>query len=77
MPNPAKALPSKDLEAAVIASQLAPMIDRFGRLLIDLAPHFAMLGGTIQTALGNNPNVSHMTNYSTITNESGQRTIYT
>lgn len=26
------------------ASQLAPLTDRLGRLFIDLAPHFAMLG---------------------------------
>ena len=26
------------------ASQIAPIADRLGRLLIDLAPHFAILG---------------------------------
>ena len=31
-------------KANVIATQLAPILDRFGRLLIDLAPHFAILG---------------------------------
>ena len=31
-------------KANVIAPQLAPILDRFGRLHIDLAPHFAILG---------------------------------
>jgi hypothetical protein len=26
------------------ASQLAPLLDRMGRLLIDIAPHIAMIG---------------------------------
>lgn len=26
------------------ASQIAPLSDRLGRLLVDMAPHFAMLG---------------------------------
>jgi hypothetical protein len=26
------------------ASQIAPLADRIGRLLVDMAPHFAMLG---------------------------------
>ena len=30
------------------ASQLAPLLDRMGRFLIDLAPHVATLGHTDQ-----------------------------
>ena len=33
------------------ASQLAPLLDRMGRLLIDLAPHVAMMGYTEQASL--------------------------
>jgi hypothetical protein len=31
------------------ASQLAPLLDRMGRFLIDIAPHFALLGHTDQS----------------------------
>ncbi len=34
----------KEHQREMKASQLAPMADRLGRLLVDLAPHFAMLG---------------------------------
>lgn len=36
------------------ASQLAPLLDRMGRLLIDIAPHVAMLGHTDQSNNTNN-----------------------
>jgi hypothetical protein len=63
-----------------LASQLAPLYDRFGRLLIDMAPHLAMLGSSIQpiNPPGNNPNSAstpinpNLTFASIITNESGQ-----
>lgn len=32
------------------ATQLAPLLDRMGRLLIDIAPHVAMLGHTDQSS---------------------------
>ena len=46
------------------ASQLAPLLDRMGRFLIDLAPHFAMMGHTDQLI-----NNSFNENLSTYTNE--------
>ena len=36
----------KDLQRKMRASQLAPLCDRLGRFLIDLAPHLAMMGYT-------------------------------
>lgn len=47
------------------ASQLAPLLDRMGRLLIDIAPHIAMLGHTDQSNTSNN----FSENLSTYTNE--------
>lgn len=47
------------------ASQLAPLLDRMGRLLIDIAPHVAMLGHTDQSNNSNN----YSENLSTYTNE--------
>lgn len=44
------------------ASQLAPLLDRMGRLLIDLAPHFAMIGHTDQTVHAFNETLSTYTN---------------
>lgn len=45
------------------ASQLAPLLDRMGRLLIDIAPHFAMLGHTDQLISSSlNENLSTYTN---------------
>lgn len=46
------------------ASQLAPLLDRMGRFLIDLAPHVAMMGHTDQLI-----NSSFNENLSTYTNE--------
>jgi hypothetical protein len=46
------------------ASQLAPLLDRMGRFLIDIAPHFALLGHTDQLT---SPNFTE--NLSTYTNE--------
>jgi hypothetical protein len=42
------------------ASQLAPILDRMGRMLIDLAPHIALLGNTNQ--IQNNETLSIATN---------------
>lgn len=47
------------------ASQLAPLLDRMGRLLIDIAPHVALLGHTDQSSNSSNFNE----NLSTYTNE--------
>jgi len=44
------------------ASQLAPILDRMGRLLIDLAPHVALLGHLDQSNGNNNENLSTHTN---------------
>ena len=44
------------------ASQLAPLTDRLGRLLIDLAPHFAMLGYQEQSINNFSENLSTFTN---------------
>jgi len=35
------------------ASQIAPLLDRMGRLLIDLAPHVALLGHLDQSNSNN------------------------
>jgi hypothetical protein len=46
------------------ASQLAPLLDRMGRLMIDLAPHLALLGHTDQSTNSTyiNENLSTFTN---------------
>jgi len=68
----------REYQIALYASQLAPLYDRFGRLLIDLAPHLAMLGSSIQSTnpSGNptNPVNPNLTFASILTNESGQTT---
>lgn len=46
------------------ASQLAPILDRMGRLLIDIAPHVALLGHLDQSN-----NNTYNQNLSTKTNE--------
>jgi len=68
---------SRELQISLLASQLAPLYDRFGRMLIDMAPHLAMLGSSIQSTNppGNNnpaPINPNLTFASIITNESGQ-----
>lgn len=67
----------RELQASLLASQLAPLYDRLGRLLIDMAPHMAMLGSATQTINSGQPNtVNHspynpnLTVASIITNES-------
>jgi hypothetical protein len=42
----------KEYKRKMKASQLAPLADRLGRLLVDLAPQFAMLGYQNQTVNG-------------------------
>lgn len=44
------------------SSQLAPLCDRLGRLLVDLAPHFAILGYQEQSVNSFNENLSTFTN---------------
>lgn len=45
------------------ASQLAPLLDRMGRFLIDIAPHIAMMGHTDQLVSSSlNENLSTYTN---------------
>ena len=34
----------KETNGNIIATQIAPIMDRFGRMLVDLSPHFAILG---------------------------------
>eukprot|EP01017_Pseudomicrothorax_dubius_P040733 TRINITY_DN641_c0_g1_i2.p1 TRINITY_DN641_c0_g1~~TRINITY_DN641_c0_g1_i2.p1 ORF type:complete len:582 (-),score=104.02 TRINITY_DN641_c0_g1_i2:74-1819(-) len=69
---PPKPNPSKELRASILAAQLAPLLDRCGRLLVDIAPHFALLGGSIQSNMNQAAgNVSNLSNISIITNESG------
>ena len=55
------------LNRKIKASQLAPLLDRLGRLLVDLAPQVAMMGHLDQSSpvLGN----FHNENLSTFTNE--------
>lgn len=36
-------------KSSLMSSQLGPIFDRMGRMMIDLAPHFAMLGAQTQT----------------------------
>ena len=52
----------RDMKAKMRASQLAPIIDRLGRFLIDIAPHFAVLGHTDQLTSNFNENLSTFTN---------------
>ena len=40
----------KESERLMKASQLAPLLDRMGRIMIDLAPHVALIGNTDQLA---------------------------
>jgi uncharacterized ubiquitin-like protein YukD len=40
-----------EVKISVLNSQLAPIFDRVGRLMIDLAPHLALQGADIQTML--------------------------
>ena len=40
------------MKAKMRASQLAPILDRMGRFLIDIAPHFALIGHTDQLSSG-------------------------
>lgn len=44
------------------ASQLAPLLDRVGRLFIDIAPHIALMGHTDQSTLAFSENLSTKTN---------------
>ncbi|KAM3131610.1 hypothetical protein pb186bvf_016274 [Paramecium bursaria] len=48
-----------ELQSSLIGSQLAPIFDRFGRMMIDLSPHFAMMGSKTQTIQQDN----HRTQY--------------
>jgi hypothetical protein len=50
----------KEAERMMKISQLAPLLDRMGRLMIDLAPHVALLGDTNQVV--NQENLSVATN---------------
>lgn len=47
---------NQELKRKMKASQLAPLLDRMGRLLIDMAPHVALLGHTDQSSHSNNFN---------------------
>lgn len=38
-----------DVKINLLNSQLAPIFDRVGRIMIDLAPHLALQGSGIQT----------------------------
>jgi hypothetical protein len=31
-------------KSSLMSSQLGPIFDRLGRMMVDLAPHFAMMG---------------------------------
>ncbi len=44
------------------ASQLAPLCDRLGRLLVDLSPHLAIMGYQQQSIPSFNENLSTFTN---------------
>ena len=39
---------TKELENYLIASQVAPLLDRMGRLMIDISPLMAMFGTNLQ-----------------------------
>ena len=64
----------RELQASLIASQLAPLYDRLGRLLVDMAPHMAILGAQTQTisTTQSNPVNPNLTVASIVTNESNQ-----
>lgn len=40
----------RENERQMKAAQLAPLLDRMGRIMIDLAPHVAMIGNTDQVS---------------------------
>jgi hypothetical protein len=52
----------RELRRKMKASQLAPLLDRLGRLMIDMAPHVALLGHTDQSNSALNENLSTYTN---------------
>ena len=35
---------SSRIKASLLSSQISPIFDRFGRMMVDLAPHFASHG---------------------------------
>lgn len=39
---------TRELENYLIASQIAPLFDRMGRLMVDIAPFLAMHGANLQ-----------------------------
>ena len=48
-------LTRKTIEKRIRAQQLAPLLDRLGRAMVDLAPHLAMLGSLYSTGHQQNP----------------------
>ena len=42
----------RELQKKLRATQLAPLLDRMGRMMVDMAPHIAMLGFTEQCITG-------------------------
>ena len=39
---------TRELENYLIASQIAPLLDRMGRLMVDMSPFLAMHGANLQ-----------------------------
>ena len=36
------------MQSSLISSQIAPLFDRLGRMLMDISPHLAIMGSDIQ-----------------------------
>ena len=51
-----------------MAAQMAPIMDRLGRILVDLSPHIAILGANLHKDLNHNiSNLSILTNEGSLT----------
>ena len=60
---------SDELSNYLLASQLAPLMDRCGRFMVDLSKHFALYGSNIQHILPQFNNYHNTSTLSIATNE--------
>lgn len=49
-----KELSEYEIKSSLIGSQLAPIFDRMGRMMTDMAPHLALMGSKTQRVNNNN-----------------------
>ncbi len=62
-----------ELQNYLLASQLAPLLDRQGRFMMDVSRHFALYGANIQQILPQFNNYHNTSNLSIATNEGSQQ----